>query len=420
MFSYFRIILTIILALSLVKLGGVVYAESTSNWWDVQSVDTMKYSRDKAREKSGDASYDVKIDNLLARIAGTGATHVAIATPYDEEFIPFMRRWLTYARKHKLGVWFRGNFAGWEGWFEYSKMTKEEHLRKTQAFIQNHPDLFEDGDIFTSCPECENGALGDPRMTGRVDEFKMFLKDSDEVTVESFKIIGKKVITNYYSMNGDVAKLIMTPTYSKELGSVVVIDHYVESPEQLDSDISEIAELSGSKIVLGEFGAPIPDIHGDMSGREQADWLEKTMSLIIKNPNVIGVNYWTSEGSSTAIWEDSGAERSSVGVLTKYFTPNEAEIIFLNDLVRGISGVKLVVSNHEYTSDSKGSMKIKYFDKSEKVIATHPKYKDFRIDLSVVTTDKVNEANMLRSHPTIFDSIKRVLHDLFSTFSINF
>jgi len=380
----------------------------------------MKYSRDKAREKAGDATYDVKIDNLLARIAETGATHVAIATPYDEEFLPFMRRWLTYARKHKLSVWFRGNFAGWEGWFDYSKMTKEEHLRKTKAFIESHPDLFEDGDIFTSCPECENGALGDPRMTGRVDEFKSFLKDSNSTARESFKIIGKKVTTNYFSMNGDVAKLIMTESFSKDLGSVVVIDHYVKSPEQLDSDIYEIAKLSGSKVVLGEFGAPIPDIHGNMSDAEQSQWLEKTMSLIVRNPNVIGVNYWTSEGSSTAIWEDSGKKRSAVDVLTKYYTPNEAEIIFLNDLVRGISGVKLVVNNHEYISDSKGSMKIKYFDKNEKVIATHPKYKDFRIDLSVVTTDKVNEANMLRSHPTIFDSIKRVLHDLFATFSIKF
>ena len=68
-------------------------------------------------------------------------------------------------RKHGLSVWFRGNFSGWEEWFGYPKIKAYEHINKTRNFIINNPELFADGDIFTSCPECENGGPGDPRDT---------------------------------------------------------------------------------------------------------------------------------------------------------------------------------------------------------------------------------------------------------------
>jgi hypothetical protein len=75
----------------------------------------MKYSRDLAREKLGNPSFDKVIDDQISRIAGTGATHVALGVPYDPEFLPIMRRWVTAIRKYNLKVWFRGNLSGWEG-----------------------------------------------------------------------------------------------------------------------------------------------------------------------------------------------------------------------------------------------------------------------------------------------------------------
>ena len=49
----------------------------------------MKYSRDLSREKLKDPSFDVVIDKQVKAIAETGATHVAISTPYDEEFCQY-------------------------------------------------------------------------------------------------------------------------------------------------------------------------------------------------------------------------------------------------------------------------------------------------------------------------------------------
>src|SRR3989344_1555536 len=104
-------------------------------WWPLQSVDTVKYSRDLARLKSNDETFKRVIDSQVVNIARTGATHVAIGTPYDPEFVPFLKEWVKVARKHKLKVWFRGNFSGWEGWFNYPKIGRTEHLKMLSDFI---------------------------------------------------------------------------------------------------------------------------------------------------------------------------------------------------------------------------------------------------------------------------------------------
>jgi len=292
-----------------------------SKIWSFQSIDVMKYSRDLAREKLNNPSFDKTINQQVNAIASTGATHVAIGVPYDEEFLPIMRRWVTAARENNLKVWFRGNFSGWENWFEYKPIDRTTHTQMIGDFIVQNADLFEDGDLFSSCPECENGGPGDPRHVGGVEEYRGFLITETDKVRESFRKIGKNIQPNLHSMNGDVARLVMDKETTKKLGGLVVIDHYVATPEKLVSDIKEIAKSSGGRIVLGEFGAPIPDIHGDMTEREQAVWVGQALDLISREPSCIALNYWTSFGGSTKLWNDDGTERQAANVLRGYFLP---------------------------------------------------------------------------------------------------
>lgn len=286
----------------------------------VKSIDTMKYSRDLAREKNKDLSFDKVIDRQIKAIAQTGATHVAIGTPYDEEFMPFMRRWIKAARGYGLKVWFRGNLSGWEGWFGYPKVGREEGFILTEKFILDNQDLFEDGDIFTPCSECENGGSGDPRVTGDISGHRKYLIDLYSVSKNAFAKINKKeVAANYFSMNGDVAKLVMDQDTTQSLDGIVVLDHYVKSPKELTADIKSLAESSGGKIVLGEFGAPVPDIHGDMSEEEQAEWLEEVFSQFQMLPQLYGINYWVAVGGSTELWNDKGEARKAVEIIKKYY-----------------------------------------------------------------------------------------------------
>ncbi|MBI2028302.1 MAG: hypothetical protein HYT07_01710 [Candidatus Levybacteria bacterium] len=292
----------------------------------ITSVDTMKYSRDIAREKLKDLSFDNTIEKQVRDVAATGATHVAVGTPYDDEFLPYLDRWVSTARKYNLSVWFRGNLSGWEKWFDYPTIGRDEHTAGIVKFINNNKSLFEDGDIFVTCNECENGGPGDPRHNGDVAGHREFLIKEYKEAKKAFEKIGKKVAANFNSMNGDVARLIMDKETTKALGGIVVVDHYVRSPEVLAEDLKNIAEKSEGKIVLGEFGVPILDINSDMTEEEQADWINEALARIFLIPEVIGVNYWVNLGGSTSIWNENGSKKSSVDVITSYYTKNKKKL----------------------------------------------------------------------------------------------
>lgn len=312
----------IILTLMILALGAkFTLAYVPQNRWPIMSIDTMKYSRDLALVKLDDPSFDSEIDNQMKLIAQTNANYVAIATPYDEKFVPFLSRWVACARKYHLKVWFRGNFSGWEKWFDFAPISRQEHLQLTKTFLIKHQELFASGDIFTSCTECENGGPGDPRQTGDVQAYRQFLIDEANAGQDIFQAYGKKVSTNYFPMNADVAKIIMDPATTKQLGSLIVIDHYVQTPAQLAHDVKSMAVTSGGNVVLGEFGAPIPDINGNMTDKEQAQWLGQTLSLLAKEPRLVGLNYWVDKGGSTALWQDSNSPKPAVAVLKSFYSP---------------------------------------------------------------------------------------------------
>ena len=288
--------------------------------WDFRAVDTVKYSRDLTGQMIDKPEFDSVINEQVADIASLGASHIAIATPYDQNYVPFLERWVRAARDHNLKVWFRGNFSGWENWFGFERITRDEHKRLLKEFIENNPGLFEDGDIFTSCPECENGGPGDPRLNGDPEGHKKFLIEEYQISIESFGKIGKKVNSGFYSMNYDVAKLIMDRETTQALGNIVVIDHYIKDPVEVSKDAKEIAEISGGKVVLGEFGAPIPDIHGEFTEEEQSKWIEEGLKAASETEEIIGVNYWVNVGGSTRLWNDDGTRRKAADTVKNFFT----------------------------------------------------------------------------------------------------
>ncbi len=332
--------------------------EDTRKLWKFQSIDTMKSSRDVAREKNKDAVYDKEIDTQVRNIAETGATHVAIATPYDEEFVPFLTRWVLAAREYNLNVWFRGNWSGWEGWFEYPKISREQHIQLTRNFIIKHADLIQNGDVFSACPECENGGPGDPRLTRDIEGHRKFLIDEYKMTSGIFLNQGKDVRTNFNSMNGDVARLIMDPKTTQELGGIVVIDHYVPTPEILAADIVQIAKSSGGKVVLGEYGAPIPGINPSMTEKQQAEWISKSLGLLVDLPELEGINYWGSTGGSTQLWNENGVPRQAVESLKSFFSPNVGILTVKNAINGSIPNARASYLNHTFFADSKGVISI--------------------------------------------------------------
>lgn len=342
----------------------------------VQSVDTMKYSRDKARETLGSSSFVAVIDREMELIAKSGATHVAIDTPYDEEFIPVLTAWVASARAHHLSVWFRGNFSGWEGWFSYPRMDRETHEARLNIFLQSHPDLFEDGDIFTPCPECENGGPGDPRSHDPAG-YRKFLIDEYALATKNFNE-NEKSVAVYVSMNADIAKGVMDKATARALGGTILIDHYVRSADQLQNDIEILSKKLDAHIGIGEFGGPIPDINGYMNENDQAEFIKSLMNVLTeKRDTVAVVNYWVLQGGSTAIVNDQGNPRKAYTVLDSYFRAPRISGVVTNTLGEDLGGVTLSLDQTIFktTTDYYGRYSLLLPGGSRKVTVQKDSYK---------------------------------------------
>ncbi|SRR5258706_5864574 len=397
-----RLIFVFIFLFILYHSSFTTSARADTKFFQFTSIDTMKYSRDSAR-----ANLSAKtMDDQISRIAKTGSTHVAIGTPYDEEFYPVLKQWVTEVRKFHLHVWFRGNFSGWENWFDYPKtVTREKHTQKLKSFLTTHPDLFESGDIFVSCPECENGGPGDPRMKGDVNGFRQFLISEKQTADQIFASQGKDIQTGYYSMNGDVARLVMDKATTKALGGTVTIDHYVATPEKLYNDILEIAKNSGGKIILGEFGAPIPDIQGDLNEDQQADWVERALEKVVDSQQVIGMNYWVGFGGSTHLWNDDKSARKVATSLTNVYSPKVFEGTILDQFGNGIAANVHVYGKTINTGgDGKFELPIAKMAVLSIVADGYS-----TVNTTIYRSQSKGIFSMAKYRPTIFDKLKSML-----------
>ncbi|MBP9819697.1 hypothetical protein KBC79_03085 [Candidatus Woesebacteria bacterium] len=383
-------------------------------FWEFQAIDTMKYSRDPSREFLGKMDVAARlVEQQVANIAQTGATHIGIATPYDEEFEPIMNLWVSAARRHGLLVWFRGNWSGWEKWFGYERITREQHLSKTRAYIETHPDLFENGDIFTPCPECENGGAGDPRLNGDPKGHRQFLIDEHEMMQEAFRSIGKNITINYNSMNGDVARLIMDEPTTKALGGVIAIDHYVRTQEKLVQDARDLAARSKGKVVFGEFGNPIPDIHGVQTPEEQAAWLEKALDLMAREPSIYGLSYWTSVGGSTELWLSDGTAKPGVAVLTKYFTPSVIRGKVVDARNKPIANAKIMSPQRTVFTDTYGEFIIPYTHTEGQLSVEAEKFHPTKQEMSVLASQQEVLVALEQKNPTVLDRVQGIISNWF-------
>lgn len=295
----------------------IIAPVSGPGFWPIRSVDTMKISRDRANQPA----YTEKIPLYVDAVAELGANYIAVGTPYDEEFSAVLEAWVTEARKKNLSVWFRGNFSGWEGWFNYPRLSgPDEHIALMQRLIAAHPDLFRDGDIFTPAPEPENGILRDPYGADR-QAYLSFLTGSYDACTEAMKDIGKRVACGYFSMNGDIARNVLTRDVASHLG-VVVIDHYVRTVRQLAEDIRYLQAEYGVPVVLGETGVPIPEIHGAMTEKAQAEYMDTELAALTRLQTPIeGLNYWTAFEGTTKLFDDPDSPRPVAAVVRNYFLP---------------------------------------------------------------------------------------------------
>jgi hypothetical protein len=375
--------------------------------WQYQCIDTMKTSRDKARIWKQQPDLHADIDQQLTKIKQTGANCVAIDTPYDPEFLPYLRLWVTKARKHQLSIWFRGNFSSWEGWFEYPKtMTSQTLFSKTRQFISDHPDLFQDGDIFTAAPEAENGGEFNQVEIDEYEDYRKFLVGEYNLLAKSFQKINKKVDVRWMSMNGGLAKRMLDQPTINRLGKTVTIDHYIKAPEEMSDYIKYFAQKYNARLVIGEFGAPIPEINGSMTQDQQADFTDQLLREMYRHrEKIIGLNYWVLYDSSTALLNQDGSERKAYHVIKKYFTPITIHGKITNEFNQPLAKVSISSSDNiaHTVSDNQGNYVLTLPDQTAAIKYLLPDYQTQKITLSQSTRADIT---LRETSPSLFEKIQ--------------
>ncbi len=330
-------------------LGSDLPEPPLGRLWHFQCIDTMKYSRDSAREFLSDPKRaEAFVTKEVDIIKSLGATCVSVGTPYDEEFIPYLSQWARIAHAKGLTVWFRGNFSAWENWFDYGYFKNpEDHHLKLTYFITHHADLFANGDILTPAPEAENGVLGNPWASSTsAQRLRDFVWKSADTCQRAVTSINKQVNCGYFSANGDVARDVYNRDVLQKAGAVTVIDHYIRSTAQYGKDLDMYAQKHGLSIVIGEFGAPIPDLNGDMSEEEQASYVgELLRQFYIHKKQILGLNYWVLRGGSTKLINDNGTERKVMEVVRDYFMPGTVFGKVVDGLGRAVKNALVVTGD---------------------------------------------------------------------------
>lgn len=278
------------------------------SFWQYQCIDTQKTSRDQARAWAKRADLARVIDQQMSLIAAAGANCVVIDTPYDQEFRPVLKAWVAGARARHLRVWFRGSFSAWEGWFDYPQgMTADELMSETQAFITGNPGLFADDDVFSAAPEADSGAL--------------LATESSRAAV-GFGAIHKRVITNWAAMNGGLARDTLDQATVKQLDGTVTIDHFVAGPADMGSIVDHFVHRLGARVVVGEWGAPVPDINGTMTPSQQASFVRSLLQqLAARDGSVVGINYWSLSDGSSALADGNLRPLPVFDVIRSYYRP---------------------------------------------------------------------------------------------------
>ena len=225
----------------------------------------------------------------------------------------------------------------------------------------------------------------------------------------AFKDIGVDVAAHYFSMNADVAKLVMDQVTAEKLGKIVVIDHYVAAPEKLNQDVEEIARNSGSKVILGEFGVPIPDIHGTMDPEQQAKWVEDALNLLAKNSNLVGLNYWLAVDGSTQIWNEVSYVSPVSEVLKKYYSPQLFNGRVVDSLNSPIKDVSVAIGNKTVVTNWNGEFTLPYTDNISEMHITSDGY----VDKSAVIESNKGEIILDKIDEDIEFRLRRYLKNTF-------
>jgi hypothetical protein len=98
--------------------------------------------------------------------------------------------------------------------------------------------------------------------------------------------------------------------------------------------------------------------------------------LLAETPQVIGLNYWTSFGGSTRLWEESGDPRPAAATLTSFYSPSLVSVKVTNAVGEPLSQAVVIYLGRTYSADIRGQVHLPDLAGSHQAIVSAPGYFD--------------------------------------------
>lgn len=277
-------------------------------------------------------------------IYDAGAQYAAIAIPY-ENYAKY-KNFVDDIRSEGLKVYHRSHWNAWEGDNDYTvHLGRQEYLERTYHFIVDHPELFEDGDLFGLCVECNNAndngnyTFRTPETSGGsfdYSKYNQFLKDQVAYANAAFAAISKSVYTFPISVSLSTINLdgqildsgdggnsngLSDSDFVTYFGGLLTIDHYLsDSYRDTDSygtkyasDLDKInTAFPNCSIMIGEWGYHTTVAVDDTE--QDTVYNDVITNALQEKDYLIGVSYWVQMGSTTAsMWTDTGGHIDTGG-----------------------------------------------------------------------------------------------------------
>lgn len=273
---------------------------SKSKTWEIQSIDSMKETKDRVENQRSDDF----INRWLDAAVELGATHVAIDTPMTSpkgnQSIDYTRKWLQPLRGRGLKVNHRHPILSMEGDYGVHKDPNQDFVRIIDAYIRTNRDFFQDGDLF-GIPEITNVGINGVNCSSNCifsnkDLFNLFLQKYTIQTRQAFSDIGLSGVRvgGFEGYDGFIAAGLNNPNWQGKsfldhqtveiFGNIIAIDHYPKNIATMDSDLRVIQSIwPGRKLFIGECG---------MINGESPMEFRQCLEVFRQHTEIFGMNYW--------------------------------------------------------------------------------------------------------------------------------
>jgi hypothetical protein len=269
-------------------------------------------------------------------------------TPYE-----YLKAWADTMHAAGLHVMFRGNWNHWYGSLGQAKLSyattpaipyessggvqavvsgqdTSSYMALTYQFVLDHPDLFQDGDIFEpfgeamdagvvngpagTSPNCPRGTCQFPSLAA----FNQWLSDMTQVEQAAFQRIGKQVTTGWFGLQG--ISYQYTTASALQYSGTYNMDLFVHD---LGSFASQ-ATASYNRLQMPEV-AEWGDIWDGGAEPQTANTTDQFLGWEASKPWIVGVEYWQmtgagSNGPDAAVDYATGQMTAVGAVVAKWFS----------------------------------------------------------------------------------------------------